>query len=276
MAIIKSLSEKDYNEMPGVRSSVLTIIDRQTLAHARYAIDNFDSKDTPDMLQGRAAHDFILRNSLFANKWGVYPEGHNGTTKEGKEEKKRLSDIYGTNLLKYEAFKEILDYKKSIDSHPSIKSIFDNIVDTELTVTWDENGIPCKARLDAVAVIQDRVIVIDFKTSRSADSKHFESACVNYGYLIQSAHYLRGAKANGLIDKDNNDFVHVVIEKEPPFLPAIYCLDDASLELGEQRREIALQKYSQAMQTGIWSGYSDKVETIAAPHWYFQQQEYSY
>lgn len=274
MTIIKDLSEADYNNLLALRASTITLIDQKTLAHAKYAIDNPDSSDSDAFLLGNATHDYFLRNKIFSEKWGIFPEGHNGTTKEGKARKAELTEIYGSNLLKHDQFELIKNLKKSADSQPTISKLFEGISETEITVTWEENGITCKARIDAISEVKGHKILIDLKTTRSANPKDFSNACANYGYLIQSAHYLKGAKANGLIDPDNNDFLHVVIEKEPPYLCAVYCLDDASLELGEEHRAKAMDKYQKALESGLWTGYSEQVETVAAPHWYFQQDNY--
>jgi hypothetical protein len=270
MEIIKDLSEQDYNASEGLRSSIMSIIDKKTLAHAKHAMDNFDSSDSSALILGSAAHDFIFRTGIFASKWGIFPETYNGTTKEGKETKANLAKSYGVNLLKHADHQLLMSFNKSLKAHPTIAKLLAGITDTELSIFWEEQGIKCKARLDAVAQIGDTTVIIDLKTSRSASQSDFEKSCVNYGYLIQSAHYLAGAKACGIVKENNNNFLHVVVEKEAPFLCAVYCLDDGSLELGEKRRQEAMRKYSCAKATGVWCGYSEVIETIAAPHWHFE------
>lgn len=271
--ILSGISDSDYNQLDGVRSSVLSIIDRRTLAHAKASMDGGFDSDKGALILGQAAHDIILRPQVFIEKWGSYPEGYNGTTKEGRATKDRLVGAYGNNLIKHDDLMMLKEIQKSIESHPAIFPLLNGIKETEVSLVWDEQGVKCKARIDAITEIKGQTLLLDLKTSRSAEQSDFEKSCVNYGYLIQSAHYLAGAKACGVVKNDNNNFLHVVIEKEPPYLCAVYCLDDASLEVGEKRRQEALRKYIAAKQSGIWPGYSERVETIACPHWYFQQQD---
>lgn len=274
MAIIKGKSDAEYNQVEGARSSILSTIDRETLAHAKWAIDN--EVNSEPFKFGRAAHEFFLSPGSFVQKWGIFPEGHNGTTKEGKKVKQELTDVYGLNLLKADEYMMLVNMQSRCMENPTISALLKSITDTELTLTWKDDGIDCKAKIDAVCNIKGQTVLIDLKTARDASPRAFENSTVNYGYLIQSAHYLRGAKANGLIEANNNNFLHVVLEKEAPFLSAVYCIDDASLELAEIKRMEALKKYNCAMQVNQWPGYSEDIVTVAAPHWYFQQQETFY
>jgi len=272
--IIERQSEADYNAMEGARSTILSLIDRKTLAHAKAAIDGAIVSESAALSFGQAAHDAILRPQEFIKKWGVFPEDYNGVTKEGKEKKKALQASYGDSLLKHGDALALRALQSSLEAHPTIKQLLNGITKTELPLQWDEQGIVCKARIDAVTTIKGQTLLLDLKTSRSAAQSDFERSCISYGYLIQSAHYIAGARACGLITNENSNFLHVVVEKEAPFLSAVYCLDDASLEVGEKRRQLALRKYSAAKSTGIWPGYSEQIETIACPHWYFEQQDF--
>lgn len=254
--IIERQSESDYNAMEGARSTILSLIDRKTLAHAKYASEHVNEEESTALKFGNACHAYLFRPESFS-KYKILDSDGPKTTKKA-------------DTLTWFDAQDIYSIENSLKSHPSIKPLLNGITKTELSLQWVEQGITCKARIDAVTEVKGVTLLLDLKTSRSAEQRDFERSCVNYGYLIQSAHYLAGAKACGLIKEDNNNFLHVVVEKEAPYLSAVYCLDDASLEVGEKRRQLALRKFSAAMSTGIWPGYSEQIETIAAPHWYFE------
>lgn len=257
MRVIRNQSEADYNAMEGLRSSIISIIDRKTLAHAKAKMSKW-GVSSKSMKLGIACHDFLLRPDVFKEKYKILGEdGPKTTTKEG--------------CITFGEHQAIINISRQIYSNPTTAKIFENVTDTELSLQWDEGRVMCKARVDLVSKIGDTVILVDLKTSRSAEKREFEKSCVSYGYIIQSAHYLAGAKACGLIDANNNNFLHLVIESEDPYLSAVYCLDDASLELGEKKRQAAIDSYRKASEAGIWPGYSEMIETIAAPHWYFEQ-----
>jgi hypothetical protein len=272
MAIIKGLSDSDYNALPEVRSSVLSTIDRKTLAHAKWSLDNVNSGGTDAMIVGSAFHDMILRPGLFKELWGVLPEGFTARSNDSKALKAELEAKYNGRVLKADQHNELLTWGKAAEQDPVLKSLLPFITDTELTLTWQEGTIPCKARIDAVAKIKDQTLLIDIKTAKSAAPYAFMQSCVGYGYIIQSCHYLAGARANGLIPEESTKFIHVVLEKEPPYLVATYTLDDATLELGEKRRQEALRKYGLAKGSDIWPGYSQQIETVSAPHFCFQTE----
>ncbi len=269
--IIKNLSEADYNAIPALRSSLVTTINKKTMAHAKAQIDGvFEQTDA--MRIGSAFHDYLLRAELFKTKWAILPEGHKGTTKEGKELKATLEATHGENILKHDDLSELMLMSAGVKANSFSKVLLENVTDTELTLVWNEDGVDCKARIDAVCKFGDKTLLLDLKTARAGDKDDFERSLVNYGYHIQSAHYLAGAKACGLIKGDNNDFIHIVVEKDAPYLTANYCIDDGSLDLAQIQRYEAMRKYKLALETNQWPGYPAEIQTVALPHWFFQQQ----
>lgn len=271
--ILKNLSEKEYNEIPALRSSIVTTIDRQTLAHAKAQIDGLYEPSKSQKL-GIDAHSYLLTRSKFEAEYGIYSEGYNGTKKEGKAEKALLLETFKEeNLIKYEDFQKLKAWEKTILADPFTKALYENIFETELTLVWDEDGIQCKARIDALSKVQGQIIPIDFKTAVSASEEEFCRSLVKWQYPIQAAHYLEGLKRTGIIDKNNNNFTHIVLEKSAPYLVAPYIVDDGSLDIAQIRRHHAMRKYQLAMQTGEWPGYPSGIVTVAYPNWFIQQQE---
>ncbi len=268
------MKEAEYRLIEGVRSSTLATIASKTLAHAKYELEN-PREQTESMKLGSAFHDLILQGEeYFQKNWGVLPTGHDGRTKAGKELVEAFESAFEEKIIKQKDFELLKNWETSIKQNKLIKTILENISQSEVLVVWEENGIHCKARLDAIVKMGVKTFLIDLKTAVSASPTEFRNSCINYGYLIQSAHYLAGAKATGIIDSQNNNFYHIVVEKEALYLSAIYALDEAALDIGEQQRQVALKKYKEAKETGVWAGYSEKCETLALPHWYIQRQEF--
>lgn len=271
--VFKNLSEKEYNEIPALRSSIITTIDRQTMAHAKAQIDGA-YKPTASQKLGIDAHCYLLTKEKFEKEYGVFSEGYNGSTKEGKAEKAALLEKYQPeNLIKYEALQEIKAWEKSILADPFTKALYEGIYETELTIVWEEDGILCKARIDALSKVNGQIIPLDFKTASSASEDEFTRSLVKWQYPIQAFHYLEGLKKSGIIENNNNNFCHLVLEKSAPYLVAPYVIDDGSLDLASVRRYHSMKKYALAMSTGSWPGYPSGISTIAYPHWYIQQQQ---
>ena len=63
----------------------------------------------------------------------------------------------------------------------------------------------------------------------------------------------------------------VVIEKTFPYNIGIYDLSTEFLDHGYEIQEQALYKVSEAVTSGIWSGYTEKfkdhIQTLDKPHW---------
>lgn len=270
--IHKNLSEQEYNDISALRSTLLNIIDTKTMAQVKCAMSE-QREATDSMILGSAFHDLILRPALFNQKWGILSKDYDGRTKVGKEEKQKLTEKFGSEILTDDQLAKLVSMSDGLKRNKMAKKLVESCLETELSLEWEEDSVACKARIDGVAKIKDRTILIDLKTSISASERDFQKSLINYGYILQTSHYLAGAKACGLTDPFNNDFIHIVIEKEAPYLTACYCLDNGSLEVGDTRRASAMQKYKEALKTNVWSGYPDTIQTIACPHWYFEQQE---
>ena len=64
--------------------------------------------------------------------------------------------------------------------------------------------------------------LIDLKTAVTAAPQRFSRSLVDYGYALQAAWYQDGYEA---LTGERLPFVHVVVEKEPPHLVAMYQVD---------------------------------------------------
>jgi exodeoxyribonuclease VIII len=59
------------------------------------------------------------------------------------------------------------------------------------------------------------------------------------------------------------------VEPEPPFLTAVYRLDDDLAAYGRERYDTALDVYVRCLDSGVWPGYGEAegVTTLEAPGW---------
>ena len=94
-------------------------------------------------------------------------------------------------------------------------------------------GLDAKAKPD---LMTDRVIV-DIKTSQSADPDDFHRSISKYGYHWQEYWYTEAAFQLG----KNLDFYFFVIESQPPFDYSIVKLDQEYFDLAECQIEDAIQ-----------------------------------
>jgi len=158
----------------------------------------------------------------------------------------------------------------AIAAHPAAAVLLQaEEVMAELSLFWqdDEFGIWRRARMDAVR-LQSRVVIVDYKTARSADPEEFAKSAANYRYHMQDDWY-RTAVTRTLGDIDPL-FLFVAQEKTEPYLTGIYELDGEAKWRGAERNAAACRKYARCVASGEWPGYQlddQLATTISLPRW---------
>ena len=140
----------------------------------------------------------------------------------------------------------------------------------EQTLTWtDPTGVPMRARVDWLPDKRPgrRFIAVDVKTTGGSAHPHeFARAAAKFEYVMQAAHYLDGIKACGL--DDDPAFVLVVVETVAPYLVSLVQFGEEDLQIGREKITAAVNIYRGCVESGLWPGYSEDVETIELPAWY--------
>jgi len=127
--------------------------------------------------------------------------------------------------------------------------------DAELSYIWSEDGVWLRTRPDFISA--DKKLILDLKTTNSANPDDFVRKIVDLGYDIQSSLYKRGCKAldgHGV----EPEFVFVVAEITPPYLCSVVSLSAEFQELGNQKVESAIALWCCCLKTGKWPGYMTK------------------
>ena len=134
---------------------------------------------------------------------------------------------------------------------------------TEISIFWVDKqfGVPCKARLD----IWNFSIIGDLKTTVDASPEGFGKAIANYGYSIQAANYISACE-HGL-NESPQAFIFIAVESDEPHNVGVYAIDHADILYGRARMDTALERYARALDAGVWSGYSDRIEKAIVPAW---------
>ncbi len=145
----------------------------------------------------------------------------------------------------------------------------------EQSLFWHDadTGAHCRARLDwlPAPVEGRRMVIVDYKSARSADPREFGRAVDSYGYHVQQAFYLDAVRACGV--HPDPAFVFVVQEKEPPYLVTVNQLDSDAAFLGRMLADRARRLFVDCLESGVWPGYSNQVNTIALPPWAFTREQ---
>lgn len=252
------MNEHEYHQKPGLSQSMLSRL-RRSPAHLKEYLDN-PKEQTDAMALGSAVHSAVLEPATFWDKYAVAPKCDK-RTKEGKAAFAEFEAAnQGKSILTQENAEYIFGIQTSVFSNKSAKALLDLPGEIEKAMFWtDEFGIDCKGKLDKIS----GDIVIDLKTATDASPEAFSKSIMNYGYYLQAAHYLDGAKAAR--------FIIIAVENTPPFCSAVYEIDLETIQQGRTEAESLKKLYQKCVSENNWPGYSQEVKFIGLPGWYLKK-----
>jgi len=152
-------------------------------------------------------------------------------------------------------------------AHPVARMLLTRDGQAEVSALWtdDATGVACRGRFDRMVQAPSRTILVDLKTTVDAHPSRFGRTAATFGYDLQAAWYLDGLAA--ATDDTDAAFVHVLVEKELPFLASVVQLDDDALWTGRQGARLAREVYRDCTESGIWPGYSTDIVPVSLPTW---------
>lgn len=153
----------------------------------------------------------------------------------------------------------------SVRAHPAANSLLSGPGIAEGSAFWidEQSGELCRCRPDFYR--SDLGIIVDLKSTEDASPEGFVRSISKYFYHKQGAFYSDGLEA--ALGKSIRGFVFVATEKTPPYLTATYELDGQSIEAGRVLYRKNLETLAECKRSGIWPGYSDKIETLSLPNY---------
>lgn len=133
----------------------------------------------------------------------------------------------------------------------------------EVTLTWEQMGVLCKARLDwmptaATIGVRGDICFYDLKTTTdTANPDYVDRRLSGTGAYLQAAMHSDGIRANfpGVVPR----FRFVMIEASPPY--ALSVIEPNAVEIEEGAKDVvrALRTWSQCLASERWPGYPSKV-----------------
>ena len=220
------------------------------------------------MTMGTATHCKVLEgDETFNAQFVCKPDGIKYTTKEGKDWKeaqgrktilvndgkdRQWDSVTGmsTALRELEWFDPTqADYRKY----------------NEVSIYWEDYGIPCKARLDRVVNTADETIVVDLKTTDNVSVEKFQSKMVDLGYDFQAAWYSYAAQ---LVWGKPTRFVFVAVERNDPYTIDLFELPAEVIEEARFKNEMALKRLKECLMTNEWPARKPELKMLQYPRWY--------
>lgn len=259
--MIEKISFIDYQCNDALNISKLKMM-RKSPAHFRASLEE-PRKETDDLTLGSAIHCLILEPKEWNKQFLTMPK-IDRRTKEGKLNYDALiarADRKGLTLITEDLKACAEEASTEALKHP-YSALFRR-GQAELSMFWTaDNGVACKGRLDHYDKASKTIT--DLKTTKDASPDSFAKSIYTYGYHLQAAWYMEGAKKCGL---DVEDYIIFAIEKEAPYCCVAYRISPADIALAQAENERLLNLFADCSKTGNWYGYSLEIQEISLPAW---------
>ena len=274
------LSRHEYESFGGWNASLLKLALSKTPAHAYREYldpDRVRSPETPAMRLGTLVHEALLEPLAFESHL-VTDKG--ATTKSYALELAQAEAV-GKRLVQEKERDQAAGIALSVRSHPVIGRRFpaEGHPLNELSLCWTDDGVKCRARLDAVRWIGGTIWIADLKTTADANPEEFGKSALNFNYLLQAAFYADGVRAcaesigslldlpEGVAEDAPIAFEFVAVEKSRPYPVARYAVTDDQIELGRKMYRRAISIVESARQVDHWLGYDNAAIPLELPPW---------
>ena len=278
MTLIPNMPDTTYHADKGTLSSTGARKILKCPAAYRYELDH-PKPPTATLTFGTVAHSLVL--GVGADIQPLDPEIH-GRTKNGDiaanptattawKQATAEAEAAGKIPMHIDEYRRAVAMADAIHDHPTAKLIFTDGA-AEQSGYWIDphTEVKCRFRPDFITTHNGRTLIIDYKTTASADPKDFAASVAKYGYHQQQDWYTTGAINNDMPDPL---FWFVCQEKVAPYLVSIIELHEDAVALGARLNRRALDLYRQCMDTGIWPAYGDDVITVDVPKWAYWEEE---
>lgn len=273
---IHSLSDRDYFaiDLPS-SSTTKTLIGRPNAALA-WERANPKDDDNEAFAIGAFAHAMILAPESISENF-IITGKIDRRTKEGKAEADALArraSLSGARIITDEQAALATAMAEAVQNHPVASALLSHAKHREITIITDIVGRPAKGKIDALAhkertaLTPGATIVIDIKTTASADPREFAASAAKFGYFHQAAWYRRLVEAEyghggTLVD----DYVIIAVEKNAPHLVAVYRVPPVAIEVADRKIDELVARWWMVKE-GDASGYPEQLTDLVAPPWW--------
>lgn len=269
--IITGMSYEEYAKRPGVNASLLKIVHKKSLQHARAYLDGEWKQESDALDFGKCFHslalegreDFVETPATYTNEKGEEkPWNWNATVckKWGEDQGERVtlkaSEVLAVRSMAKAASRALGPLRGR----------------AEVSLFAEIKGHPVKCRIDFLPDDESESIP-DLKSTTSAEPGKFIRNALDLGYHLQAALTLDIVRACGLSHKQ---FDLVAVESEAPHATCRMEFKDTDwtvTRLGRIHYRAAFQRLLNAQETGHWFGYGTVAAEDHLPAWMEKEME---
>lgn len=257
------LSMADYLAMPALSSGLCHTLLSQSPAHARWKQQHPEEANSA-MDIGTVAHKILLEG----NQDGiVIVDADDWRTKAAKEARDAAHAAGTVPILsaKLPMILNMVDAAKAFVATSEIAGIFD-AGKPEVTLTWEDDGVVCKARPDFLP--DDRSLILHVKTTGgSAEPESFiRNMLFGQGYDVAAVFYER---AFSYVEDSTAmpESVFLVIEQDAPHGCSLIGLDPMTRDNAERKVRNAINQWRACCKIGKWPCYPTDICYAETPPW---------
>lgn len=226
---------------------------------------------TQALIFGSAFHKFLLEKDEFEKEFAVLPVGIDRRTKAGKE----AYDLFmleneGKAIITQADLEMIVDMCKSITENKYAAQLLKGEHEQSMYFTDELTQVQCKVRPDVYRVFDDEVVITDFKSVKSAVAEKFINDVIKYGYDLQAYMYRLGVAITLGVPTEKVSFVFIPVEKEPPYLTAVYEVTQDIFDRGEMLFRKYIGTYKECEEANNWysyNGFTNAPIRLGLPDW---------
>lgn len=249
--IVYDMPAEDYFANPAFGSTSIKLLSDPdiSLAEVKHLLEHDEHKKEYDV--GTLAHALILEGSLDHLVVEVDAKDYRtNKAREARDAAYAQNKIPVNNTERDTMLAPVEAMRDAVLDHPIAADLLTGH-DPEVSIFWEQSGVPMKARIDALHV--DRKLAVDLKTVRSARPNDFKRQISDLGYYVQAAHYLNGLKE---VTGQEFDWLFVAVDKSEPYVVSVHRMSKDSLIEGAVRIGHAIDRYQAALARG-WTGYEE-------------------
>jgi len=259
------INRADYDAHPGERWSHLKHM-RLSPLHYQQA-RKAPHKDSSPLRTGSALHAMVFEPETYEDRFTVYREDKNKG--EGARTKwKAFQDearARSLTILDAEEEQRATGMADALARNPDARAyIAPSRGRAEIPITWtdERTGLLCKMRADWITVDG---LLLDLKSTRSADVRNFGRQAWHLGYFHQADFYARGLSSVTGRKVEEVPFLFVVAESDAPHDSCVFCPCDETRHAAHEEVDHLMDKLVECQRSGIWPGRYQGVQQLKAP-----------
>ena len=263
MELIKNLPASEYHQIKALSASTAKTL-LKSPAHYLASLAS-PREPTAAMRLGTLCHTLVFEPDNFQNEFAIMPKVDK-RTKFGKEAAAAFeSDNEGKVILDEYQYEKARAIASSALAHPLVAEFMKG-GDAEVTMLWEQYGVPCKARVDYLC----GDVMFDLKTCQDASPDGFARQIGAFQYHLQAAHYAAGFQT--ITGKPLERFVFIAVESEAPYVTGVYVINNIGLQSGRTFMAKAARAFQKAqIPEQVSTSYSPDLVELSLPNWALAQ-----